>query len=113
MLAAPASPPDNVNATAISPTEIMVTWDIVPEIDQNGVITRYEVLYVPLETFDGMISSMTVTVLSPNTSVTLTGLEEHVFYNISVRAFTSAGSSDYSTVLQERTFEDGKTLTVH
>ena len=94
-------------ATVVSSTEIMVTWDIVPEMDQNGVITMYEVLYVPLETFD---VTMTATVLSPNTSVTLTGLEEYVFYNISVRAFTNAGSSDYSTVLQRRTFEDGMTF---
>ena len=93
--------------TVLSSTEIMVTWDIVPEIDQNGVITIYEVLYVPLETFGGMISSMTATVLVPNTSVTLTGLEEYVVYNISVRAFTNAGSSDYSPVLQRRSFEDG------
>ena len=92
---------------AISSTEIMVIWGSVPEIDQNGVITMYEVLYVPQETFNGMRSSMTATILVPGTSLTLTGLQEYVLYNISVRAFSNAGFSDYSPVLQRRTFEDG------
>ena len=39
------SPPANIKATSISPTEILVTWDSVPSIDRNGIITMYEVLY--------------------------------------------------------------------
>lgn len=93
---------------AESPTEISVTWDIVPLIDQNGIITQYEVLYTPLESFGGAIGPVTVVVVPTDTSVILTNLEEYVFYNISVRAFNDVGSSDYSAALLERTLEDGK-----
>ena len=107
MLAAPASPPDNVTVMAsVIPTEIMVTWDIVPEIDQNGVITMYEVLYVPLETFDGAIGENTTVVMTERMTI-LTDLQEYVNYTISVRAFTSVGEGPYSDELTVITNEDG------
>ena len=103
---APASPPSNVTATVISPTSIMVTWDMVPPIDQNGVITMYEVLYEPLETFGGAIGPLTSN--STAMSLLLTGLEEFVNYNISVRAYTSVGAGPYSEDITEMTSEDGE-----
>ena len=105
---APASPPSQITQTALSPTEILVTWDSVPPIDQNGIITMYEVLYQPLETFDGAIGPLTVTVTVLNMSAVLTQLEEFVVYNISVRAFTETGPGVYNIAMQERTLEDGK-----
>ena len=84
----------------------MVTWEMVPPIDQNGVITMYEVLYEPLETFGGAIGPLS----SPSTamSLLLTGLEKFVNYNISVRAYTSVGAGPYSEDLTEMTSEDGE-----
>ncbi len=100
-----------MTASASSSTTIEVTWDIVPPIDQNGNITMYEVLYQSLETFDGAIMTQTMIVMSPDiTSLTLMSLEEYVIYNISVRAYTSAGPGVYSEGTEERTFEDGKRL---
>ena len=93
----------------MSSTEIVVLWDEVPAIDENGVITMYEIQFVPLETFGGQITSDTV-----NTSdgsvlmMVLTGLEEYVEYNISVRAYTSVGPGPYSDPVPERTNTDGK-----
>ena len=104
----PAEPPQNVTATVISSTEIEVSWKEVPAIDQNGVIIMYEIQFIPLETFDGQITSDTV-----NTSdgfvlmMVLTGLEEYVEYNISVRAYTSVGPGPYSDGVVERTETDG------
>ena len=104
---APASPPDNVTVMAsIIPTEIMVTWDIVPEMYQNGVITMYEVLYVPLETFDGAIGPLSVNVTEQMTN--LTDLQEYVNYTISVRAYTSVGAGPYSSETIVRTQEDSE-----
>ena len=96
--------------SVVSPSEILVTWDNVPPIDQNGIITEYEVYYQPLETFGGSIGPMVEAVMPPNISesVILAQLEEYVFYNISIRAFTEVGPSDYTTALLERTPEDGK-----
>ena len=85
----------------------MVSWDEVPPIDRNGIVTNYEVLYEPLETFGGAIMSMTVN--TTNTSTTLSGLEEFVEYNISVRAYTSEGPGPYSEEITMMSFEDGNT----
>ena len=86
----------------------MVTWDMVPPIDQNGVITVYEVLYEPLETFNGAIMSNTTTVDATAGAVILIDLEEYVVYNISVRAYTGVGAGPYSVEIMERTNEDGE-----
>ena len=95
-----------MTASASSSTTIEVTWDIVPLIHQNGIITFYEVLYQPLETFDGAIMTqmMNVTEMSAN----LIDLEEFVNYTISVRAYTSIGAGPYSDEVTIMTLEDSK-----
>ena len=90
-------------ATALSSTEILVTWDTVPFLEQNGVITSYQVFYQPLQISDGTSRTMTVT----EKTAFLGGLEEYVEYNISVRAYTSVGAGPYSDGIVERTLEDG------
>ena len=101
----PASPPQNVTASVLSSTEIEVNWTEIPEMEQNGIITEYEVMYEPLMTFGGVLT--TITVNTTNMFVTLTGLQEYVVYNISVRAYTSVGSGPYSVEIVRRTQEDG------
>ena len=95
-----------MTATANSSTTIAVMWDEVVSINQNGVITMYEVMYTPLEDFDGAIMTRTtnVTVLS----VLLMDLEEYVNYTISIRAYTTAGAGNYSDPVTVLTNEDGK-----
>ena len=102
----PAAPPDNVRVMAVSSTSIYVIWDIVPPIDQNGIITMYEVMYQPLETFNGNIATNTINLT--NMSVLLTDLQEFVNYTISVRAYTSMGAGPYSDEVIVMTFEDSK-----
>ena len=76
------------------------------DIDRCGVITQHEVMYEPLMTFGGQITTLTVN--TTNLSITLMNLEEYVEYNISVRAYTSVGPGPYSVGIVRRTFEDGK-----
>ena len=83
-----------------------MSWEEVPAIDRNGVITEYEVQYEPLETFGSQIATSTVN--TSMLSINLTGLQEFVDYNISVRAYTSAGPGPYSIGVVERTDTDGK-----
>ena len=90
----------------LSSTEILVTWERVLPIDENGEIILYEVEFVPLGTFDMEISTNTSNTMSLN--ITLTDLEADVEYNISVRAFTSVGPGPYSDGMVERTLEDGR-----
>ena len=86
----------------------MVSWSPVPLRDQNGAIVRYEVMYEPLETFGGNISTLTANVLGSNLSVTLIGLQEFVNYSISVRAYTIIGPGPYSDEVMAGTNEDGE-----
>ena len=96
----------NIVTSAVSSTEIEVSWEEVPAINENGVITVYEVLYSPLMTFEGQISANTTNTSQLN--IALTGLQEYVEYSISVRAYTSVGPGPYSDGVVGRTFEDGK-----
>ena len=104
----PASPPDNVQADVLSSTEIRVSWTEVPEIDRNGIISMYEVMYEPLMTF-GVLTPAKVN--TTNLTIIVAGLEEDVNYNISVRAYTSVGPGPYSEDITNRTFEDGENIT--
>ena len=107
LFSVPSSPPGNAIVAVVSSTEILVTWTIVPPIDQNGVITRYEVLYQPVQTFDGAIQTLTRDVPSTETSATLMGLQEFVSYTVSVRASTAVGVGPYSQETTVMTLEDG------
>ena len=100
---APASPPENVQTDVISSTEIRVSWTDVSEIDRNGIITMYEVMYEPLMTFSATVNTTNLTII-------VGGLEEFVEYNISVRAYTSVGPGPYSEEITNRTFEDSELL---
>ena len=85
----------------------MVIWEEVLPIDQNGIITIYEVQYEPLQFMESLSTIVTNTT---DMAVNLTSLQEYVEYNISVRAYTSIGFGPFSTEITERTFEDGKCL---
>ena len=95
----------NIVITSMSSTTIQVSWDPVPEIHQNGIITGYDVTYYNQSTFR---QPVTVSVSADEDSVTLTRLEEYVVYSIRVRAYTSIGAGPYSPLHNIRTLEDGK-----
>jgi len=82
----------------------MVTWNMVPPINQNGIITMYEVLY---QSLDGEIEPLAKNVSVSVMSVVLMNLREYVSYFIAVRAYTSVGAGPYSEGITVRTNEDG------
>ena len=104
--AVPDAPPQNVMTVVLSSTEMQVSWEEVPAINQSGPITVYEVRYDPLETFNELISTNTTNTTMLKT--TLTGLEEYVDYSVSVRAYTVIGPGPYSDGIVNRTEEDRK-----
>ena len=65
----------------------------------------YEVQVVPLDT---SFEAITAHDLEP--IVNVTGLDEYVLYNISVRAYTSVGPGPYSTPVTIITHEDGESI---
>ncbi len=85
-------------------------WEDVREIDENGVIIAFEFLYIPLDTFNGRLVPKLVNTSASNRNVTLNNLEEYIFYNISVRAYTSVGAGPFSPFITQRTSEDSKFL---
>ena len=104
----PATPPQNVQTMAPSSTEITVTWEEVPAIDENGVIINYEVRFEPLEFTETLTTSSVNTTDTIDLTVVLRALQEYVEYNISVRAYTSVGPGPYSDPVTQRTLEDRK-----
>ncbi len=96
-------------AEAISSMEAMVSWDEVVEMDRNGVITQYQVLLQPSGEV-AMLAMDNFTALN----VTVTGLEEHILYSITVRAFTVAGAGPFSSPpVQVMTDPGSKLLPAH
>ena len=87
----------------------MVTWEEVAAIDQNGIIVFYEVRFDPLQFTEVL---MTEYINTTAMSAVLTGLQEYVEYNISVRAYTSVGPGPFSDDVTERTFEDRELITL-
>lgn len=102
----PASAPRSLTAFAQSSTRIHINWGTVLPINQNGIIVFYEVFFQPLETFGGVLQPGIFR--RSGNSVTIGFLEEFSSYNISVRAYTSAGAGPYSDMITTMTPEAGK-----
>ncbi len=105
--AVPSASPRNVYLQANSSTSLIVAWDPVPLVYQNGVITAYEVLYQSSELFSDTIRTQTANVSGFETSMILEGLQEFVEYDILVRAQTEKGPGPYGETMKIRTLEDG------
>ncbi len=91
-----------------SSTSIEMRWCKVEPINQNGIITSYEVEYTPLNDFDGLISSNSTLVNGSVFNVSLENLEEYVNYSITVRAFTREGSGPASNSITVLTLQAGQ-----
>ena len=82
----------------------MLTWEEIPAIDHNGIITVFEVFFEPLQ-FEESLAARYINATDLVTIIS--DLQEFVEYNISVRAYTSVGPGPFSPVVTNRTFEDG------
>ena len=103
----PSAPPDNVQVLVTSSTAILVTWEPIPEIDQNGIITLHEVEFNQ-STFNEISNRNLTTTNGSQLIVELEGLEEYIEYSVRVRAYTSVGPGPFSVAVMNRTLEDGK-----
>ena len=84
-----------------------MSWSEVPAINRNGIITQYEVVYEPLETFGGTLAARITTTNATTFTVLLNDLQEFVDYKIRVRAHTSVAEGPFSTSITVQTHEDG------
>ena len=104
----PNAPPENVRGRNTSSTSILVQWDDVPQLDQNGIILRYIVAYMTLPAGTPKIE----VVDTPTKQVTLTGLKKYTNYSITVFASTFKGDGNVSEPIIVITDEDSKFVVI-
>ena len=98
----PTGAPENVAATTLSSTSVLLTWNPpLPDL-QNGIITTYFVNVTELET--GMASQLTV---ADATQLLINTLHPYYVYNFYISAATVIGLGPYSPVFPIQTLEDG------
>ena len=105
---APSNFPQSLTVVALSPTSLNVSWQPVPAIDRNGIITQYTVDFDPVQTFGGQLMNESMVVDASESYVILEGLQEYVEYNVTVRASTVAGDGPDSPRVRQRTLEAGE-----
>ena len=105
---APDEAPGIVSVDVINSTSLNVSWEEIPPMDRNGIITTYEVRYEPLMTFGGTL--MPDLVNTSDLYIVIDNLQEFVAYNISVRAYTSVGPGPFSDEELQMTEEDRKSF---
>ena len=87
-----------------SSTSILVMWDEVPAVQQNGINTGYTITYQSQTEND----NGTVQVNGSVHQTELTNLKEYVNYNITVFASTVKGDGPGSDLIVVRTDQDSK-----
>ena len=104
-IAAPTRAPDSFTVTASSSTSITASWQLPPNYARHGIITGFKLFYVK------KASARSPTVLTYN-NTSLNGLvselDKYAEYEFQVLAFSSEGDGPKSSVVVERTKEDGE-----
>ena len=94
------SSPLNLTITNKTSTSLTVEWS--PPLTPNGVILSYQVSYVGLESVnpvpDSFETNSTLNTNGTTQTVEVAGLSPYSLYSLSVKAFTSAGGGEESTV---------------
>ena len=97
-----------MSLTVKSSTSIEASWQLPPAEDRNGVIRGFKLFYKK----KGSSESITQITINSGSTLTkvVTGLDEYTEYEFEVLAFTSVGDGPNSSVVSERTMEDGKKI---
>ncbi|XP_039216202.1 protein sidekick-1 isoform X2 [Crotalus tigris] len=101
--AAPAMPPQNIHLSAVSASQLEITWDPPPVDSQNGIIQGYKVYYWEK---DGQNDTEKVKVLFfPDTSIRLKNLTSFSKYLVCISAFNAAGDGPKTSPAEGRTLQ--------
>ena len=104
-ISVPSQAPSGFRVTAKTSTSITASWQLPPKYARHGTITGFKLFYVK------KASERSPAVLTYNdTSLTglVSGLDKYTEYEFQVLAFTSVGDGPKSSVVVERTKEDGE-----
>ena len=97
--------------TVNNSTSISASWQLPRGISRNGLIAGFT-LYYRKKGASGQANTVSIDDGS-FLSKTITGMKKYTEYDIQVSAFTYAGEGPKSSVVTERTSEDGKTCLVN
>ena len=97
-----------MTSETLDSTSILVTWDEVPAVLRNGIITKYEVEYN--YTAYSNAESSTQTRNTSDQMTVLVNLHEYTEYHIRVRAYTKVGAGPYSNQIMSITLQDSEFL---
>lgn len=101
----PTGSPQGLTATLLSPQSIQLDWMPPSLSDQNGILTNYTILVMPLDTG---ISQIPITSVA-NTLI-VQNLLPYTVYVCIVAANNAVGRGPFSSVLTVLTPETGKYL---
>ena len=105
-ISVPSQPPTAFKLTVMSSTRIAASWQLPPVFARHGrTITGFKLFYKK-KGFGGSATTLAISrgsILSEN----VTGLDKYTEYEFQVLAFTSDGDGPKSSVVVERTMEDG------
>ena len=108
LISVPSQAPSNFSLTAKTSTSIEASWQLPPPDSRNGNITGFKLFYKKKGSSG---SSVQITINNRSTlAKVVTGLDKYTEYELEVLAFTSVGDGPKSSVMSERTKEDGKKL---
>ena len=101
----PSQPPTAFQLTASSSTSITASWQLPPVFARHGNIAGFKLFYKK----KGAAGSATTLTISDGATLnrTVSGLNKYKEYEFQVLAFTSDGDGINSSVVVERTKEDG------
>ena len=106
-ISVPSQAPSGFTVTAKTSTSITASWQLPPKYARHGTITGFKLFYAK-KSSQGPPIVLTTNVTSLSRLVS--ALEEYTEYGFYVLAFTSKGDGAKSSVVVERTKEDGKTM---
>ena len=101
----PSRAPRNFSLKASNSTSIIAYWQLPPADSRNGIITGFK-LFFKKQGSAGLLAALALS----NGKIRfkrVTGLDKYSWYEFQVLAFTSVGDGPRSSVVVERTTEDG------
>ena len=104
----PSKAPSELILSAVSSTSITASWQLPPAYSRHGIIAGFKLFYKK----KGFIGSIRVETINDGRTFlgVINGLDKYTEYEFQVLAFTSHGDGPKSSVVVERTMEDGKKL---
>ena len=107
LISVPSKAPSEL-ILSVSFTSITASWQLPPAYSRHGIIAGFKLFYKK----KGFIGSIRVETINDGRTFlgVINGLDKYTEYEFQVLAFTSHGDGPKSSVVVERTMEDGTKL---